>query len=415
MNAAATTAINLFGNEFAQTITGNAGANTLDGGGDALKDTLIGLGGNDSYTINSALDDIVEVAGGGIDDRANANVSYTLGAGDNIEVLRASDAAAVTPINLTGNELAQSIVGNAGINTLNGGLDSLKDTLTGLAGNDIYVINSAIDDIVEVAGEGTDDRAQTTVSFALGTGDSIEVLQTTNAALTTAINLTGNELAQAIFGNAGVNTLNGGIDDVRDTLIGGGANDIYVINSALDVVVEAAGGGAADRVQTSVTFTLVADDDIEIFETANAAGIIALNLTGNALIQSVTGNAAGNTLNGALGNDTLTGLAGADKFLFNTALDAANNHDTITDFSVVDDTIQLDDSIFAGLAAGALAANLFQDLALGAQDGAEVVIYNSATGDIFFDTNGAGTAGGLVLFADVSNGTALTNSDFVVV
>ena len=294
-------------------------------------------------------------------------------------------------------------------------MDSLKDTLTGLAGNDIYVINSAIDDIVEVAGEGTDDRMQASVSFTLAADDDIEVMQTINAGFTTAINLTGNTLGQAIFGNAGDNILDGGLDSARDTLIGAGGNDTYVINSTADVIVEAAGGGAADRVQTSVTFTLVADDDIEIFETANAAGIIALNLTGNALIQSVTGNAAGNTLNGALGNDTLTGLAGADKFLFNTALDAANNHDTITDFSVVDDTIQLDDSIFAGLAAGALAANLFQDLALGAQDGAEVVIYNSATGDIFFDTNGAGTAGGLVLFADVSNGTALTNSDFVVV
>ncbi|WP_287385244.1 calcium-binding protein, partial [Mesorhizobium sp.] len=48
-----TTAINLTGNESAQTIQGNAGANVINGGGGA--DKLSGFGGNDIFVFNSAL------------------------------------------------------------------------------------------------------------------------------------------------------------------------------------------------------------------------------------------------------------------------------------------------------------------------------------------------------------------------
>jgi serralysin len=48
-------------------------------------------------------------------------------------------------------------------------------------------------------------------------------------------------------------------------------------------------------------------------------------------------------LNGLAGNDTLTGGAGNDTFFFNTAL-GATNVDTIADFSVPADTIQLENA-----------------------------------------------------------------------
>ncbi|MER9677550.1 calcium-binding protein, partial [Mesorhizobium sp. M0208] len=53
INASATTAINLTGNAFAQTIQGNAGANVINGGGGA--DILTGYGGNDAFVFNTAL------------------------------------------------------------------------------------------------------------------------------------------------------------------------------------------------------------------------------------------------------------------------------------------------------------------------------------------------------------------------
>ena len=411
-----TSALVLTGNGFAQEIYGNNGDNSLDGGMDALRDILTGYSGNDTYLINSVNDIIVEAANGGTLDRALASVSFTLAADDDIEILQTVNSVLTTAINLTGNALAQAVTGNAGSNTLSGGVDAQVDTLTGLGGNDIYAIHTSTDIVVEALGEGTSDRVQGSVSFALAADDNIEIMQTINAAYITAIDLTGNVGLQTIYGNAGVNTLNGGIDSARDTMIGYGGNDTYVIHSTTDLIVEAAGGGTGDRARTSVSFTLAADDDIEIFETINVATVTALVLTGNAVAQSVAGNNGANILNGGYGNDTLTGNGNADKFVFSTVLDGTNNADTITDFSVADDTIHLDDAIFSTLASsGTLAANLFEDTSIAGQDGTEVVIYDRVSGTIYYDTNGAETAGGLVLFAEVTDGTLLTNLDFVVV
>ncbi|TIS93461.1 MAG: calcium-binding protein, partial [Mesorhizobium sp.] len=64
-------------------------------------------------------------------------------------------------------------------------------------GNDDYYVDNAGDKVVESSGQGQD-RVWTAVDYALSAGSSIEVLGTTMDAGTTAINLTGNELAQTI-------------------------------------------------------------------------------------------------------------------------------------------------------------------------------------------------------------------------
>ncbi len=403
---AGTTALNLTGNELVNALTGNAGVNVLDGKGGA--DTMAGLGGDDRYYIDNAGDVVVEGAGGGTNDRIFAAVSYTLGAGVQVEMFTTIDNLATAALNLTGNEFANLIYGNAGSNVLDGKAGA--DTLVGLQGDDSYYVDNAADSVIESAGGGTNDRVFASVTYTLGAGVQVEQLSTADDAGTTAINLTGNELVNAITGNAGANVLDGKAG--ADTLSGLGGNDWYYVDNAGDVVVEGAGGGASDRVFASLSYTLGAGVQVELISTNDNLATTALNLTGNELANMVYGNAGNNVLDGKGGADSLTGMAGADSFAFTTAL-GGGNVDYISDFNVADDTVQLDDAVFAGLSLGALAAGAF-NTGSAATQADDRIIYNAATGALLFDADGLGGAAA-VQFATVSTGLGLTSADFVVI
>ncbi len=413
-SSSGTTAINLTGNALAQAITGNAGANVLHTGGGTGVDTLTGLGGNDTYRIYVPGAVIVESAGQGTADRVTAAVSFALAADDDIEVMTTSGSTGTGAINLTGNGLAQAITGNAGVNVLADGGGAGVDTLTGLGGNDTYRIANTASLIVESAGQGTADRVMASVSFTLAADDDIEVMTTNGSTGTAAINLTGNALAQAITGNAGANVLSDGGGAGADTMTGLGGNDTYIIRNAGTVIIEGVGQGTADRVAAGVSFTLAADDDIEVLRTSSMTATTAINLTGNGISQTVEGNDGANRLNGGGGNDVLTGRGGADTFVFTSAL-GAGNIDEITDFSVVADTIELESAIFTGLANGTLTAAAFRLNATGlAEDATDRIMYDSATGNLYFDADGNG-AGARVQFAVLDSGLALTTLDLLVV
>lgn len=116
--------------------------------------------------------------------------------------------------------------------------------------------------------------------------------------------LNGQAGNDTLNGGAGNDTLNGGTGN--DTMVGGLGDDTYVVDSATDVVTEAANEGT-DLVQSSVTYTLANN-----VENLTLTGTTAINGTGNALNNVLTGNSAANTLTGAAGNDTLDGGAGND-------------------------------------------------------------------------------------------------------
>ncbi|MBA3043066.1 MAG: hypothetical protein FP819_25505 [Rhizobiaceae bacterium] len=92
------------------------------------------------------------------------------------------------------------------------------------------------------------------------------------------------------------------------------------------------------------------------------------------------------------------------------------NVDTITDFSVADDTISLENSVFTTIGAvGTLAASAFVRNTTGlAQDASDRIIYESDTGNLFYDSNG-NAAGGSVLIAVLDPGLLMTNLDFTVI
>jgi serralysin len=409
-SAAATTNLSLVGNALAQTIIGNAGNNVLNDGGAGGNDALKGLGGDDRYVVNNSGDSVIESANGGTD-QVLTSVSFTLGAGQSVESLLTIDQAAAAFINLAGNALAQTIVGNAGNNIINDGGAGAADRLIGRAGNDSYVVANAGDHVVEAAGDGSD-TVRTSVSFTLDAGQSIETLTPVSYAATTPLNLTGNTLAQTIIGDAGNNILNDGGAGGADALKGLGGNDSYAVNNAGDHIFEAAGGGS-DTVRTSVSYTLDAGQSIEAFTPISYASTAAIRLTGNALAQTIIGNAGANVIDGGAGNDTLKGLGGNDTFYFDTALNAATNVDSIVDFTHGTDKIALDHAIFTALgAANPLPAADFTTGAPTTPD--QHIIYNAATGALSYDDDGSGAAAA-VQFATLTTHPALTSTDIFVV
>ena len=98
------------------------------------------LGGNDTYIVRNTATTIIESASEGDNDKAAASTSFALGAGVAVEQLSTTSSVGTAAINLTGNALSQTIIGNAGNNVLRSG-KGLPDTMIGLGGNDIYRVS----------------------------------------------------------------------------------------------------------------------------------------------------------------------------------------------------------------------------------------------------------------------------------
>lgn len=229
-------------------------------------------------------------------------------------------------------------------------------------------------------------------------------------------------------GGTGNDTLDGGTG--TDTLIGGAGNDTYYLGyDAKDVITEK---GLSTDIDTVIVpyqltrYTLPTGIEKGALTESTLAG----NLTGNSANNTLTGNGGDNLLSGAAGrdlllgdagndvlqggasNDTLSGGAGKDIFKFDSALTA--NIDTITDFAVADDTIQLKNAIFSKLsAAGVLNADNFVKAAAPI-DINDYLIYNPANGALTYDADGADVGVG-VQIAVLGVNLALNYTNFVVI
>lgn len=309
-----------------------------------------------------------------------------------------------------GDDLGNFISGGLNNDSIFGGLGD--DRLFGDAGND-YIRGEAGNDHI-YGGDGSDELEGRTGSDTIFGGNGSDVL----------------------VGDEESDTLNGGPG--QDQMAGGPGNDTFFVDDTADKVFEFPGQGT-DTVYSSVSFVLGANQEIEILRASTAA---AVNLTGNRFANTLIGNNAANVLTGNSGNDILPGLAGndvlrgnagsdvltggggkdvltgglnADFFVFNAGLNASTNIDTVTDFSHADDTIRLENAVFKALAsAGPLNAAFFYKGAA-AHDGNDHIIYNTATGALFYDADGTG-AHAQVQFATLANKpTNVTYGDFVVI
>ena len=250
----------------------------LDGGLDA--DTMVGLGGNDTYVINDVGDVAVEDAGGGTDTVETEMAALSIELMANVENLT-----------YTGIDADQFVgTGNAMNNVISGG--DLADTLNGLGGND--TLNGGIGADTLNGGDGND-------------------------------TLNGGDDNDSLVGGIGLDTLNGGAG--ADAMAGGADNDTYVVDDAGDAVTEALNEGT-DLVQASVTHVLGAN-----VENLTLTGAGAINGTGNGLANVITGNTANNQLFGGDGGDTIDGGNGSDFIdggLGNDTLSGGIGNDTDT-------------------------------------------------------------------------------------
>jgi Ca2+-binding RTX toxin-like protein len=440
--------INGTGNDLDNTILGNSGINTIDGGigkdsidggagndilkggagDDTLKgnssndlDTLVGGAGNDEYYVDSAEDVIIENSTVGTDKVLSTATSYTLS--DNVEDLTLSGTA---NINGTGNSTGNTITGNTGSNFIDGGAGD--DTMVGGTGNDIYMVDSTNDVITESSTLTTEiDIAFSSANFTLANNVNVEKLILTGTSNLTGIGNTSNNI---LIGNDGNNTLTGsGGNDIldgglgTDSLVGGTGDDVYVISDSGDVITEALDNGL-DTAQSSIaTYTLANNvENLVLLGTADLTGI------GNSLANRVVGNSGNNDLRGGRGHDTLIGGSGADKFSYtgNTAFSSITfGLDHIVDFDRSEgDKIGLGRTTFGLSSVVGDGFSVASEFAVVGQDEDVItstarIVYNSTSGDIFYNADGIAEGGeSVVTTLDVNSDfvlNSLSASDFTII
>lgn len=210
-----------------------------------------------------------------------------------------------------------------------------------------------------------------------------------------AYSLSGNDVvngsvyADVLAGFAGNDTVSG--NNGNDQLNGWSGNDFLDGGAGFDSLMGADGNDELlGGLNGDVLYGGVGDD---------------LLRGGNGL-DSLDGGVGNDVLVGALGTDTLTGGLGNDIFKFTSAIDGRINIDTITDYAVGTDQIQLSASIFT-----IFANQVGQSVGLN-----QYLTYNQNTGALLYDADGSG-ANPALQFATigVSSHPSLANDHFAII
>jgi Ca2+-binding RTX toxin-like protein len=335
---------NIIGSNFADTLVGDAAANSLDGGigndyiyGNDGNDTLNGGAGNDWLFGGTGAD----IINGGADlDAASywdsvlgvtVDLSLTTGqvssgyaSGDvlsGIEILEGSRTAGDT---LTGDANDNFFYGRGGNDIINGG-----------GGNDRIYGGDGADTINGGAGIDTADYSQSTAAIFINLNTTTAQSSTGEAngdIISNIENVVGTTYADTLIGDTNVNTIWGA--DGNDLIIGGSGADILYGGTGIDTV-----GYAGSVVGVTVDLNLATAQ----VSAGDALGDILStfeNINGSSFNDTLVGDANANALNGGIGNDVLTGGLGNDSFNFYSNFGL----DTVTDFAAglgIGDVLQL--------------------------------------------------------------------------
>ena len=359
-------------------------------------------GGNDTYDFSAyATSVIVDLAPGASSLASQAQRAflgdgvYARGNIYNSYLFHDNPASLIE--NAIGGSANDTLRGNQADNVLNGGGGA--DTLTGLTGNDSYVVDDLRDTIVEAAGEGTDMAYVRVSGFVLPANvenakieDGFGDLEVRGNSLANV--LTGNADDNAIYGGAGADQLYGKLGNDHldggtgpDVMVGGSGDDTYIVDNFSDVVYEAKNQGN-DTLWTSVNRGLDNNfENIVLFGAATVGGGNSLDniVSGNELnnelwggggIDSLYGHGGSDRLFGEAGNDYMTGGKGIDAYYGGAGYDYAilekgGGLDYFVDWNVAQDRVVFDSAIFPSIGAALTAAF---------QNGTDVVIWDGHDG-----------------------------------
>ncbi|WP_160828564.1 M10 family metallopeptidase C-terminal domain-containing protein [Nitrosomonas sp. JL21] len=233
---------------------------------------------------------------------------------------------------------ALPLLGTAVADDLNANWSLGNDLMMGFAGNDIYRINSILDDIREIAGQGTDTVITRNASTTLKTNFENLTLDNT-AGFLTALNGTGNSAANVITGNSNGNLLSG--VSGNDTISGGAGGDIIIGGTGTDTMT--GGSGSDDFDYNAITESAVGASRDVITDFAHNSDDIDFSSLDADL------NVAGNQAFTFIGNVAFTGTAGEVRF-FTSGADVIVQLDTQGDGNqTADFEIQLNGAAAVGI------------------------------------------------------------------
>jgi VCBS repeat-containing protein len=195
------------------------------------------------------------------------------------------------------------------------------------------------------------------------------------------------------------------------------------LDNIYDITVVASDGSLTDTQDLTVTVNDIDGNTIAgtssgntIDATHKIGGKGATNeedrIDGKAGDDTIKSGGGNDTLIGGTGKDVLTGGGGADKFVFNAKL-GSTNIDTLKDFAHDIDLIQLDDKIFSKIGPSLSDGEFYaKSGAVKAHDKSDRIIYDTKTGKLYYDDDGAG-GHAAVQFATLSNKPTIDHGDFV--
>ena len=324
------------------TITGNNAANTVNGnngddtiyGGSGLDDVYGGAGDDDIYGDNGA-DDLF---GGADKDKMYGGIGNdAMFGGDGADKMFGDDGLDA----LYGGSGGDTINGNDGDDTIWGGEGA--DIIKGGEGNDSVEGDNGFDDINGGAGNDYLDGGGGNDTIIAGSGTDTVYGDGGNDIIN------GGDNGDIIYGGTQGDEIEGG--NGSDTIYGDNGNDELIGNKGNDVMY--GGIGLDDMNGSEGNDTMYGDNGHD----------------------DMNGGNGGDTLVGGNGDDVLTGGNGSDVFVFENSSD----DDTITDFTVGTDTIQL-----IGLTAGDVAFSNAGggDTLITLSTGDTILVENTSIGDL---------------------------------